>query len=69
MGDVERTQKLLDRIYDWADTNNMKWNQDKFQLLRIGKNINIKEDTYYFSPEMKSVIEEKRLYKRSRCID
>ena len=41
----------------------MRWNQDKFQLLRIGKNVNIKEETFYFSPNMNSIIEEKEVVK------
>ena len=49
----------LDTIYEWASQNNMKWNQNKFQLLRIGKNISLKDETYYFSPNMDTVVEEK----------
>ena len=38
--DIDRSQESLDKIYSWAEQNNMVWNQDKFQLLRVGKNIN-----------------------------
>ena len=37
----------------------MRWNDDKFQLLRVGKNIELKENTYYFTPFMSNIIEEK----------
>ena len=37
----------------------MRWNQNKFQLLRIGKNTDLKNETYYFSPNMENVVEEK----------
>ena len=37
--DVEGMQKDLDHIYKWAETNNMKFNSDKFELLRYGKNV------------------------------
>ena len=39
-------QKLL---YKWADTNNMKFNANKFELLRYGKEQEIKYATTYKS--------------------
>ena len=36
--DVETLQKDLDHIYKWAEENNMKFNSDKFELLRYGRN-------------------------------
>ena len=38
-------QKSLDTIYDWSDTNNLKFNSLKFQALRYGNN----KDTMDFS--------------------
>ena len=37
----------------------MCWNRDKFQLLRVGPNREIKESTYLFSLDFEDVIEEK----------
>ena len=56
--DVEKMQEDLDRIYSWADKNNMKFNSDKFELLRYGKNQDLKDDTIYFSAD-NNIIEEK----------
>ena len=36
--DVFENQNSINDIYEWADTNNMQWNQLKFQLLRLGNN-------------------------------
>ena len=36
-------------IYKWVDTNNMKLNANKFQLLRCGKEQEIKTTTTYKS--------------------
>ena len=49
----------MEKIYSWAYDNNMRWNRDKFQLLRIGPNTNIKESTYLFTPNFQDIIEEK----------
>ena len=57
--DIERNQKSLDKIYLWADKNNMRWNKTKFQMLRIGKNYKIKDESIYYSPGMEGLIEIK----------
>ena len=49
--DVENMQKDLDHIYKWAENNNMKFNSDKFELLRYGRNQNLKDDALYFSAD------------------
>ena len=41
----------------------MRWNRDKFQLLRVGPNREIKESTYLFTPDFEDVIEEKNYIK------
>ena len=56
--DVERHQENLEKIYSWQRTNNMKFNTGKFQVLRYGRNTNLKENTMYFTGEMETVIEE-----------
>ena len=35
-------QNDLQKLYKWADTNNMKFNANKFELLRYGKKREIK---------------------------
>merc|ERR1712240_181705 len=49
-------QTDLDKVYEWAKLNNIKFNELKFVLLRFGKDISIKEDTSYFTEDMKEVI-------------
>ena len=56
--DVSRLQENLDKIYQWERTNNMKFNGDKFLILRYGRNHEIKEDTCYFTEDMEYIIEE-----------
>jgi hypothetical protein len=54
--DVEQFQVTLDRVYLWAEANNMRWNGLKFQHLRLGPNSSLKENTLLFSPGMEEVI-------------
>ena len=56
--DVEEMQKNIDKLFDWEDSNKMKCNGAKFQVLRYGKNTEIKEDTCYFSKGMDDVISQ-----------
>lgn len=56
--DVQNFQRKLENIYDWGDRNNSIFNNDKFMLLRYGKDENIKYDTSYFTPDMAGIIEE-----------
>ena len=58
--DVEHMQEDLDRVYTWAENNNMKFNSDKFELLRYGKNQELKDNTIYFSAD-DNLIEEKEV--------
>ena len=58
--DVEAFQNDLNKIYKWAEENNMLFNNDKFELLRYGCNENIKESTFYISAN-DEVIEEKEV--------
>ena len=51
-------QTDLFHIYQWSRDNNMEFNSLKFELLRYGKNNNLKENTCYVSPES-NLIEEK----------
>ena len=47
-------------MFAWADNNNMKFNSEKFELLRYGKNEEIKLNTIYFSAD-DNIIEEKEV--------
>ena len=52
---MKRTQRLqndLHKLYKWADTNNMKFNAKKFELLRYGKQQKIKSATTYKSYDL-----------------
>ena len=42
-------QNDLHKLYKWADTNNIKFNANKFELLRYGKEQEIKSATTYKS--------------------
>ena len=45
------SQSDLDRVYEWADSNHMKFNSTKFEVLGYGKNEEMKCGTMYFSAE------------------
>ena len=49
----------MEMIYNWADKNHMRWNNDKFQLLRVGPNLELKDNTYLFTPNFEDIIEQK----------
>ena len=40
-------QEDLDQLLGWAETNNLKMNNEKFELMRYGPMENIKQDTRY----------------------
>ena len=61
--DVFESQKSLDIVYKWALDNNMRWNENKFQVLRLGRNEVLKEDTLLFSPDYGEIIERKESVK------
>ena len=47
--DTQMIQNDLHKLFKWADTNNMKFNANKFELLRYGKEQEIKSATTYKS--------------------
>ena len=55
---VEKLQTGLDKIYSWAQQNNMLFNNAKFEVLRYGNNEDIKFSTFYLSAD-NEIIEEK----------
>ena len=55
--DVESLQADLNKLYDWAKTNNMVFNGTKFQVVRYGYNDDLKEETLYFTEDTSEIIE------------
>ena len=49
--DISVLQCELNKVYAWAATNNMTFNNNKFELLRYGANAELKESTHYFSSD------------------
>ncbi|XP_069184905.1 uncharacterized protein [Procambarus clarkii] len=45
--DIEKLQADINKVFDWASENNMMFNSDKFQVLRYGKNEDLKHNTEY----------------------
>ena len=54
--EVEELQVALEALYRWQANNNMTYNQSKFQVLTVGKNSSLKEDTLLFTRNMEDVI-------------
>ena len=55
--DVEDLQEELDILYEWAEENNMKFNGKKFQVVRYGKDENLKDETLYFTENTENIVE------------
>ena len=43
--------------------NNMQWNESKFQILRVGNNTALEEETILFTPNYIEVIDVKDIVK------
>ena len=56
--DTECLQEDLLSIYHWATSNNMKFNDIKFELLRYGPNERIKQSTSYQSSNGEDIDEK-----------
>ena len=54
---MEELQKNLEKLYCWQQENNMLFNGKKFEMLRYGKDSDLKESTQYLTPEGESTIE------------
>ena len=57
--DVEDFQKDLDKIYQWSKENNMVFNATKFEVLKHGKNEELKNEYEYLTPDCENLIERK----------
>lgn len=47
--DTFKLQTNIQKIFEWAETNNMKFNEEKFELLRLGPNTELKDSTNLYS--------------------
>ena len=47
--DAQLLQQDLNHVYNWATQNNMTFNDTKFEMLRYGRNTELKESTSYVS--------------------
>ena len=56
--DVEALQDNLDKLYKWEESNKMKFNGAKFQILRYGPNEDLKNNTIYFTGNTEDIIEQ-----------
>ena len=61
--DIEDFQDEINNVYDWCKRNNMKFNSTKFEVLKHGKNENLKDVFSYFTPEYENIIERKEVLK------
>ena len=55
--DVDSFQQTLQKVYNWQDLNNMVFNPDKFQLIRMGPNQLLKDETSLFTGDYDNMIE------------
>ena len=54
--DIEDMQETLDKLYGWQEINNMRFNMTKFQVLRLGANEALKNNTNLFSNNMNDIL-------------
>ena len=59
--DVQELQDELDKLYKWAEDNNMKFNGKKFQVVRYGKDENLKDETLYFTENTEHIVERQEV--------
>ena len=55
--DIEDLQDDLEKLYDWAEKNNMVFNGTKFQVIRYGDDEDLKNSTEYFTEGTSDIIE------------
>ena len=56
--DVKKLQDDLDAVYQWSCDNNMEFNNIKFELIRYGINVNIKNNSFYTGPDGSKITEK-----------
>lgn len=57
LDDIETFQSDLEMLYEWAGRNAMRFNGDKFHVMKYGKNEEVRNETYLFTPDMGSPID------------
>ena len=55
--DGDNLQKDINNVFNWTDKNLMKFNLTKFELLRIGKKQDLKDEIKYKTPDNKIITE------------
>jgi hypothetical protein len=63
MEDIKAFQVDLEALYDWQVSNNMEWNGDKFQSLRMGYNHTLRNESLLFTPNFSDPIPEMEVVK------
>ena len=61
MEDVEELQRELDSLFTGASNNNMAFNAKKFQVIRYGKNEDLKEATMYFTEDTSEIVQRQEV--------
>ena len=51
-----KLQSDLELIYDWEKKNNMKFNISKFNVVKFGRNQDLKENYNYFGPNSEEIM-------------
>ena len=59
--DIEDFQSEINKVYDWCKVNNMKFNTTKFEVLKHGKDEELKNDFEYFTPDYEDIVERKEV--------
>ena len=49
--DINLLQEDLEKVYTWANDNNMKFNDDKFELISFGLSLLLQNRRIYFGPD------------------
>ena len=60
--DMIINQDIMDKLYPWAEMNNMSWHDLKFQVIRIG-NSDLIEEREIFTPDYNEMISIKQYVK------
>ena len=56
---MELLEISLNTLYKWKEDKNMRFNGDKFQVLRLGKHQDLKDYTWLFTSEMDPISQVK----------
>ena len=55
---VSNLQNDLEKLYIWQSSNNMEYNDSKFQIVKMGDNRELSDDNLLFTPDVSDPIEE-----------